>query len=63
MSVLLTTKEAAALLSLSPRTLERLRHSGGGPRYLKIKRSVRYRLDWVQSWLDRNAVTSTSEPR
>ena len=49
--VILTTREAAALLTLSPRMLERYRVKGGGPRYLKIGGSVRYAradlLEWV----------------
>ena len=49
--VILTTREAAALLTLSPRMLERYRVKGGGPRYLKIGGNVRYAradlLEWV----------------
>ena len=49
--VILTTREAAALLRLAPRTLERYRVKGGGPRYLKIGGAVRYTrldlLEWV----------------
>jgi hypothetical protein len=61
MSVLLTTRDAARVLSLSPRTLERLRLSGDGPRYCKLRRSVRYRQCDLDAWLSRNAVASTSE--
>ena len=32
----LTTREAAVLLTLSPRTLQRYRMRGGGPRFLRI---------------------------
>ncbi len=47
--VILTTREAAALLTLAPRTMERYRVRGGGPRYLKIGRTVRYpRLDLLE---------------
>jgi len=49
--VILTTREAAALLTLATRTLERYRVKGGGPRYLKIGGTVRYArldlLEWV----------------
>ena len=47
---ILTTREAAALLSLSPSMLQRYRVKGGGPRYLQIGGTVRYaRVDllWV----------------
>jgi excisionase family DNA binding protein len=62
-AALLTTREAARYLSVSPRTLERLRLEGSGPRYCKIKRSVRYRILDLDAYLDRNAVFSTSEAR
>ena len=49
--VILTTREAAALLTLSPSMLQRYRVKGGGPRYLQIGGSVRYArmdlLEWV----------------
>jgi predicted DNA-binding transcriptional regulator AlpA len=58
---LLKPSEAAAFLRLSQRTLERLRLSGGGPRYCKLKRSVRYRLSDLEAWLSLRSVGSTSE--
>ena len=40
---LLTPKEAAAILAVTPRTLERWRMTGEGPRFLKLSRAtVRY---------------------
>ena len=49
--VILTTREATALLTLASRTLDRYRVKGGGPRYLKIGWAVRYAradlLEWV----------------
>ena len=45
MQPLLTQKQCAEMLVLSERTLERLRQSGLGPRYLRIRHSVRYRPD------------------
>lgn len=63
--VLLTSKEAAELLRVSKRTLERMRVEGGGPRYLKVgpgKRSrVLYRQDEVLRWLESFTFASTSE--
>jgi hypothetical protein len=61
MSRLFTTLEAARFLSLSPRTLERLRLEGSGPRYCKLRRSVRYRQADLESWLADSARHSTSE--
>jgi hypothetical protein len=61
MQPLLTQDEAAELLKLSVRTMERLRCRGGGPKFLKIMHSVRYRPEDVQSWLVSRIVGSTSE--
>jgi excisionase family DNA binding protein len=60
MQPLLTQDEAAELLKLSVRTVERLRTSGTGPKFLKIRNSVRYRLEDVQSWIVSRLVGSTS---
>jgi excisionase family DNA binding protein len=59
MQPLLTQDEAAELLKLSVRTVERLRVTGG-PRYLHIRHSVRYRPEDVQSWLASRIIGSTS---
>jgi excisionase family DNA binding protein len=61
MQPLLTQDEAAELLKLSVRTVERLRVTGAGPKFLKIRNSVRYRLEDVQSWIVSRLVGSTSE--
>jgi excisionase family DNA binding protein len=61
MQPLLTQEEAADLLKLSVRTIERLRVSGGGPKFLKIRNSVRYRPADVEAWLASRVVGSTSE--
>ena len=62
-SALLTTAQVAAILSLSPRTLEQLRVKGGGPPYFALgKRAVRYRRSDVDSWLDARQRKSTSDP-
>ena len=61
MSRLLKTLEAARFLSLSPRTLERFRLEGSGPRYCKLRRSVRYRQADLETWLANSARHSTSE--
>ena len=62
---LLTTAEAAHVLRLSPRTLERFRVEGTGPSYLKAgpgKRArVLYRLDDLQAWLNQSRFSSTSD--
>ena len=59
--VLLTTAQAAAVLGLSPRTLERYRIVGGGPRFRKIGRWVRYLQSDLDEWLNGCARLTTSD--
>lgn len=49
---LLTTQEVAAILAVSPRTLEGWRMAGEGPEYLKLSRSnVRYSAAAVDEFM------------
>ena len=59
---LLTTKEAAAYLRLSHRTLERYRVTGEGPTFLKARRRVFYRQADLDQWLENSRRRSTSDP-
>jgi excisionase family DNA binding protein len=61
MLALLTQSEAAELLRLSERTLERFRVSGIGPKFVRMGKSVRYRPADVEAWLASRVVGSTSE--
>jgi len=61
MQPLLTQRQCAEALALSERILERLRVSGAGPRFLRIRHSVRYRPTDVEQWLASRIVRSTSE--
>ena len=58
---LLTTPEAARLLTLSPRTLERHRLAGTGPRYAALGRAIRYRRRDVLAFVEGHLRRSTSE--
>jgi predicted DNA-binding transcriptional regulator AlpA len=58
---LLSQREAAARLGLSPRTLERTRASGDGPAFCKIGRRVLYRPEDIAAWLATRVRTSTSD--
>ena len=58
-----TTADAAQLLQMSPRTLERLRLVGGGPKYCKAGRRVLYRRADLEAWLASRSFASTSEAR
>ncbi len=59
----LNTREAAAWLGLSPKTLERYRVSGEGPDFLRIGYRVRYLLEDLEKWASARRWTSTSEER
>jgi hypothetical protein len=61
MSPLLTQRDAARLLALSTRTLERLRCIGGGPCFVRLHGSVRYRLSDLEAWIASRVVSSTSQ--
>ena len=55
---LLRTSEAARLLGLSGRTLEKHRTYGTGPTYRKIGGRVVYAVDDLQGWANRGTRTS-----
>jgi predicted DNA-binding transcriptional regulator AlpA len=59
--VLLREGETASLLDLSTRTLQDWRVRGCGPKFRKLGRSVRYRLEDVQAFVNENVHQSTSE--
>jgi excisionase family DNA binding protein len=62
MTLLLLQREAASVLRLSERTLERLRVSGLGPKFIRCGgRAVRYRQSDLDAWLTARSVRSTSE--
>jgi len=48
----LTQAETAALLGVHPRTLQRLRAAGAGPKRITIGTAVRYRRQDVERWLE-----------
>jgi len=61
MSNLLNQSEAASFLRLSERTLERLRCTGGGPKFCKLGRRVLYLQSDLDAWVAARIVGSTSE--
>lgn len=60
--ILLTPLEAAAYLHVSPKTLEKWRTHGGGPRYRKLVHRVVYTQHDIDTWVEEQARTSTSDP-
>lgn len=57
----LNNTEAAAYLKLSPRTLEKQRVLGGGPRFRKFGRRVLYAIRDLDAWADERTCASTSD--
>lgn len=58
----LTNDEAAEYLRLSPRTLEKQRVIGGGPRFRKFGRRVMYAVCDLDTWADSRSFEATSDP-
>jgi len=55
------TATAAAYLGLAKNTLEKARIYGSGPRFAKYRRAVRYSIDELNAWIEKNSANSTSE--
>lgn len=49
------------LLGLKPSTLEQMRLTGRGPKFCKIGRSVRYRVEDLTAWIAERTFTNTTE--
>jgi hypothetical protein len=62
-SVWCDTATAAAYICSKVKTLEHWRQVGGGPPYAKAGRKPLYRFDWLDTWLESRAVTSTAQAR
>lgn len=60
-SMRLRTRDAAAYLAISPRTLEKYRLTGEGPPFLKIGRAVVYDSADLDAWLADKVRQSTAE--
>jgi hypothetical protein len=58
----LTNDEAAEYLRLSPRTLEKQRVIGGGPKFRKFGRRVMYAVSDLDAWADQRSYEATSDP-
>ncbi len=50
---LLTERELSRKTKLAEVTLRTFRRQGRGPKYLKISKAVRYRVEDVDTWLKR----------
>lgn len=61
MEPVLREEKAAALLGLSPRTLQRFRIEGRGPKFLKLGKRVFYLEADLASYVEACRRSSTSE--
>lgn len=52
MDNLLTGAEVAEILNVSPRTIERWRRQGRGPRWIRVEGQVRYPESDLRAYLD-----------
>lgn len=59
MDKLLTEKQAGELLGWSTATLQNRRWKGQPPSYVRLGRSIRYRIEDIEAFLDEHTV----EPR
>jgi hypothetical protein len=54
--VIQTETEAATFLKVKPQTLALWRHKSIGPRFIKVGKCVRYRMDDLLTYLDQRTV-------
>ena len=57
----LAPREAASYLSISSKQLEHYRRRGGGPRYAKFARMVRYPRAELDRWMSEHLVAATCQ--
>ena len=57
---LVDTAEAARYLGVSRSSMEKWRVYGGGPKFYKYSKVIRYRPEDLDDWLSRRLVESTS---
>ena len=56
-----TTAEAAEYLGLSESYLNKARHFGTGPAYVRFGRAIRYSRDALDDWAEQRTTTSTRD--
>ncbi|MFV0315485.1 MAG: helix-turn-helix transcriptional regulator [Microthrixaceae bacterium] len=57
----LTTAEAAVVMGITTRALERLRGAGRGPVFTRVGRYPKYRLSHVLAYLEARSVVGRDE--
>lgn len=58
---LVNTTQAAKILEINEKTLTNWRSTGKSPKYIKVGRSVRYRLSDLTAWIEANSRHHTGE--
>ena len=58
---LINEEHASTILKVSTRTLQAWRVRGCGPKFRKLGRAVRYRLEDLETFVNENVHQSTSE--
>jgi excisionase family DNA binding protein len=57
----ISTREAARRLAVSKSFLEKVRLKGGGPRFVKVGKVVRYQIADLNAWTSARAFESTAQ--
>jgi excisionase family DNA binding protein len=57
----LTVKEAAVYVPAAKSTLDKLRVTGGGPRFIKIGKRVLYDTTDIDDWMEAQKRSSTAD--
>jgi hypothetical protein len=57
----LDVRGAARFLSVSKALLDKLRTTGGGPKFCKAGRAIRYAVDDLTAWMKARSFTSNAE--
>lgn len=60
---LLRTPEVARMLGVSITKLEHMRSAGAGPVFVRVGRSVRYKPQAIDTYLDQNSIISNQRQR
>ena len=60
-ALVVSERDAAAMLALSPRTLQAMRVDGSGPRHLQLtSRRIGYSVATLEQWVEARSRPSTS---